>query len=79
MHQFGGRNITYFLPIDEIEMQQRDIIKEKQISSFKRVVENRLEGYIKEIQTTQTTWVEFEMALLVEYMLEDVARMSRHM
>ena len=77
--QFGGRNITDFLTIYKIEMQQRDVIEEKQISSFKRVVAIGLEGRIREIQATQTTWVGFERALLAEYMLEDTSRMTRHM
>ena len=71
MGQFGGRNITDFLTIYKIEMQQRDVIEEKQISSFKRVVAIGLEGHIRQIQATQTTWVEFERARLAEYMLED--------
>ena len=77
--QFGGRNITDFLTIYKTEMQQRDVIEEKQISSFKRVVAIGLEGRIREIQATQTTWVGFERALLAEYMLEDTSRMTRHM
>ena len=77
--QFDGRNITDFLGTYKKEMQQRDIIEEKQISSFKRVVAIGLEGRIREIQTTQTTWVGFERALLAEYMLEDTSRMTRHM
>ena len=36
--QFGGRNITDFLTIYKTEMQQRDVIEEKQLSSFKCVV-----------------------------------------
>ena len=36
---FGGRNITDFLTIYvKTDMQQRVVIEEKQISSFKRVV-----------------------------------------
>ena len=36
--QSGGRNITDFLATYKMEMQQRDVIEEKQISSFKLVV-----------------------------------------
>ena len=32
-----------------------------------------------EIQNEHATWVEFEMALLTEFMLEGASRMSRHM
>ena len=59
-------------------MLQRDFIEEKQISSFKRVVANGLQGRIREIQATQTTWAGFEMELLAENMLEDASRMTRH-
>ena len=59
-------------------MQQRDVIEEKQISSFERVVAIGLQGRIREIQATQTTWVGFERALLAECMLEDASRMPRH-
>ena len=76
--QFGGRNITDFLIIYKNEMLQRDVVEEKQISNFKRVVENGLQGRIREIQATQTTWAGFERALLAEYMLEDTSRMTRH-
>ena len=37
-----------------------------------------LEGRIREIQATQTTWVGFERALLAKYMVEDASRMTRH-
>ena len=47
--QFGGRKITDFLATYKMEMQQRDVIEEKQISSFKRVVAIGLEGHIREI------------------------------
>ena len=76
--QFSGRNITDFLAIYETEMQQRDVIEEKQISSFKRVVTIGLQCRIREIQAAQTTWMGFERALLAEYMLEDASRMTRH-
>ena len=75
---FVRRNITDFLATYQTEMQQRDVIEEKQISSFKRVVVIGLQGRIREIQATQTTWVGFERALLAEYMLEDASRMTRH-
>ena len=57
--QFGGRNITDFLATYKMEMQKRDVIEEKQISSFKHVVAIGLQGCIKEIQDAQTTWVGF--------------------
>ena len=47
--QFGGRNITDFLTIYKTKMQQQDVIEEKQISSFKRVMTIGLEGRIREI------------------------------
>ena len=59
-------------------MLQRDVIEEKQISNFKRVMANGLQGHKREIQATQTTWAGFERALLAEYMLEDTSRMTRH-
>ena len=77
--QFNGRDIIDFLTKYKTEMQQRDVIEEKQISSFKRVMAIGLEGRIREIQATQTTWVEFKIALLAKYMLEDTSRMTRHM
>ena len=76
--QFGGRNITDFLAIYKTEMQPRDVIKEKQISNFKRVVTIGLQDHIREIQATQTTWMGFERAILAEYMLGDTSRMTRH-
>ena len=76
--QFGGRNITDFLATYKIEMQQRDVIEEKQISRLKRVMEIGLQGRIKEIQATQTTWVVFERELLDKYMLEDTSRVTHH-
>ena len=76
--QFGGRNITDFLATYKIEMQQRDVIEEKQISRLKRVMEIGLQGRIREIQATHTTWVGFERALLAEYILEDALRMTHH-
>ena len=72
------RNITDFLAIYKTEMQERDAIKEKQISSYKRVFAIGLQGHMKEIQAVQTTWMGFERALLAEYMLEDALRMTRH-
>ena len=59
-------------------MQQRDVHNLKQISSFKRVVEPGIRERIMEIQNEHTTRAEFEKALLVEYMLEDASRMTRH-
>ena len=76
--QFGGRNITNFLIIYKNEMLQRDVIEEKQISNFKRVVTIGLQDHIREIQATQTTWMGFERAILAEYMLGDTSRMTRH-
>ena len=76
--QFGGRNITDFLIIYKNEMLQRDVIEEKQISNFKRVVTIGLQDHIREIQATQTTWMGFERAILAEYMLGDTSRMTRH-
>ena len=67
-----------FVATYKMEMQQRDVIEEKQISSFKRVVGIWLQGRIREIQATHTTWVGFERALFAEYMLEDASRMTRH-
>ena len=61
--QFGGRNIMDFLATYKTEMQQRDVVEEKQISSFKRVVAIGLQGRIREIQAAQTTWVGFERVL----------------
>ena len=46
---FVRRNITDFLATYQTEMQQRDVIEEKQISGFKRVVAIGLEGHIREI------------------------------
>jgi DNA-binding protein len=37
--RFGGQNITKNLATCQNEMQQRDVNDQKQISSFKRVVE----------------------------------------
>ena len=76
--QFDERNIMDFLVIYKTKMQQRDVIEEKQISRFKRIVVIVLQGRIREIQATQTTWVGFERALLSEYMLKDASRMTRH-
>jgi hypothetical protein len=59
-------------------MQQRDVNDLKQISSFKRVVEPGIRERVMEIQNEHATWVEFEKALLAEYMLEDASRMTRH-
>ena len=75
--QFGGRNITDFLATYKTEMQQRDVIEEKQISSFKCVVAIGLQGCIREIQAAQIRWVGFERTLLAEYMLsKDASRMT---
>ena len=76
--RFGGKNITDFLSTYRNEMQQRDIQDLKQISSFKRVVEPGIRERVVEIQNEHATWVEFEKALLAEYMLEDASRMTRH-
>ena len=53
--QFGGRNNTDFLATYKTKKQQRDVIEEKQISSFKRVVAIGLQGRIREIQAVQKT------------------------
>ena len=76
--RFGGKNITDFLATYRNEMQQRDIQDLKQISSFKRVVEPGIRERVVEIQNEHATWVEFEKALLAEYMLEDASGMTRH-
>ena len=55
-----------------------DIQDLKQISYFKRVVEPGIRESVIEIQNEQATWVEFEKALLAEYMLEDASQMTRH-
>ena len=46
---FGGKNITNFLATYRNEMQQRDIQDLKQISNFKRVVEQGIRECIIEI------------------------------
>jgi hypothetical protein len=76
--RFGGKNITDFLATYLNEMQQRDVNDVKRISSFKHVVDSRIRERIMEIQNEQATWAEFEKALLVEYMLEDALRITRH-
>ena len=76
--RFSGKDITKFLSTYRNEMQQRDAPDMKQISSFKRVVEPSIRERIIEIQNAQTTWAEFEKALLAEYMLDDASRMTRH-
>ena len=58
--QFCGRNITNFLATYKTEMQQRDVVEEKKISSFKHVVAIGLQGSIREIQAAQTTWVDLK-------------------
>ena len=58
--QFCGRNIMDFLATYKTEMQQCDVVEEKQISSFKRVVAIGLQGRIREIQAAQTTWVDLK-------------------
>ena len=76
--QFGGKNITDFLATYRNEMQQRDVHDLKQISSFKRVVEPGIRERVIEIQKEHATWAESKKALLAEFMLEDVLRMTRH-
>ena len=47
--RFGGKNVTNFLATYRNEMQQRDIQDLKQISNFKRVVEQGIRECIIEI------------------------------
>jgi hypothetical protein len=59
-------------------MHLRDVHDLKQISSFKRVVDPKIQERVVEIQNAHITWAEFEKALLEEYMLENASRMTQH-
>ena len=65
-----------FVATYKMEMQQRDVIEEKKISSFKRVMAIGLQGRIREILAAQMAWVGFERVVLAKYMLEDASRMT---
>ena len=76
--QFDGRNITKFLDVYKREMNQRDVSEARQISSFKRVAANNVQRRVIELQERKTTWSEFERAILAEFAMEDLSRMTRH-
>ena len=42
------------------------------------MVEPGIRESVMKIENEHATWAEFEKALLVEYILEEVSRMSRH-
>ena len=57
-------------------MNQKDVSKARQITSFKRVVANNIQRRVIELQEGKTTWSEFEKAILAEFAMEDFSRMT---
>ena len=76
--QFDGKNITKFLDAYKREMNQRDVSKAHQITSFKRVVANNIQRRVIDLQEGKTTWSKFEKAILTEFAMEELLRMTRH-
>ena len=54
-----------------------DVSEARQISSFKRVVTN-IQRRVIELQEGRTMWSNFEKAILSEFAMEDLSRMTRH-
>ena len=74
---FEGMNLTRFLKIYNEEMLKRGVDEASKINSFSRVCAIGLQERIQELQRENQTWTTFERALLNEYNLNDMSRMTR--
>ena len=74
---FEGMNLTRFLKIYNEEMLKRGVSEAAKINGFSRVATIGLQERIQELQREHHTWANFERALLNEYNLNDMSRMTR--
>ena len=74
---FKCMNLSRFLKIYNEEMLKRFVDEAAKINNFRRVDEFGLQERIQELQREHHTWANFKRALLYEYNLHDMPRMTR--
>ena len=60
IERFGGKNATRFVEAYRFEMVMRDILVDKRLSVFSRVVSLSIHAEVLEVQAACRNWVEFE-------------------